>query len=160
MTWGKSEEMLWWCGDFLSLSDRTEVYLGDENSLSLTFNARNEGEGGAYEAELYVVLPPEADYSGIGRDNVVRTTWRLFKYKNLPCNVSRITNNNITGKEYMLLPFQSLTQLTCSYEAENQTRYLVCDLGNPMKPGTSVRVNRTHVQNRTVFDRLQFVASQ
>nr|XP_046240798.1 integrin alpha-5-like isoform X2 [Scatophagus argus] len=82
--------------------DRTEVYLGDENSLSLTFNARNEGEGGAYEAELYVVLPPEADYSGIARNNV------------------------------------SLTQLTCSYEAENQTRYLVCDLGNPMKSGTSL----------------------
>ncbi|KAM4587789.1 integrin alpha-5-like [Odontesthes bonariensis] len=81
--------------------DRAEVYLGDENPLSLTFNARNEGEGGAYEAELYVVLPPEADYSGIARSNV------------------------------------SLTQLTCSYEAENQTRYLVCDLGNPMKSGTS-----------------------
>lgn len=59
---------------FSSLSDRTEVYLGDENSLSLTFNARNEGEGGAYEAELYVVLPPEADYSGIARSNVVRQT--------------------------------------------------------------------------------------
>lgn len=57
---------------FSSLSDRTEVFLGDENSLSLTFNARNEGEGGAYEAELYVVLPPEADYSGIARNNVVR----------------------------------------------------------------------------------------
>ncbi len=59
---------------FSSLSDRTEVYLGDENSLSLTFNAKNEGEGGAYEAELYVVLPPEADYSGIARTNVVRQT--------------------------------------------------------------------------------------
>nr|XP_020502996.1 integrin alpha-5-like [Labrus bergylta] len=82
--------------------DRHEVYLGDENSLSLTFNARNEGEGGAYEAELYVVLPPQADYSGIARNNV------------------------------------SLTQLTCSYEAENQTRYLLCDLGNPMKSGTSL----------------------
>lgn len=33
---------------------------------------------------------------------------------------------------------QSLTQLTCSYETENQTRYLSCDLGNPMKSGTSV----------------------
>uniref|UniRef100_A0A672FWE2 Integrin subunit alpha 5 n=1 Tax=Salarias fasciatus TaxID=181472 RepID=A0A672FWE2_SALFA len=81
--------------------DRTEVYLGDENSLSLTFNARNEGEGGAYEAELYVALPAEADYSGIARNN-------------------------------------SLSQLTCTYEAENQTRYLVCDLGNPMKSGTSL----------------------
>uniref|UniRef100_A0A8C7VUP9 Integrin, alpha 5 (fibronectin receptor, alpha polypeptide) n=1 Tax=Oncorhynchus mykiss TaxID=8022 RepID=A0A8C7VUP9_ONCMY len=77
-----------------------EVYLGDDNLLTLTFNARNEGEGGAYEAELYVVLPPEADYSGIARNNEVR--------------------------------------LTCSYEAENQTRYLSCDLGNPMKSGTSL----------------------
>uniref|UniRef100_A0A4W6FII8 Integrin, alpha 5 (fibronectin receptor, alpha polypeptide) n=1 Tax=Lates calcarifer TaxID=8187 RepID=A0A4W6FII8_LATCA len=83
--------------------DRKEVYLGDDNSLTLTFNAKNDGEGGAYEAELYVVLPPEADYSGIARNN------------------------------------ESLTQLTCSYETENQTRYLSCDLGNPMKSGTSVR---------------------
>ncbi|XP_056130834.1 integrin alpha-5 [Lampris incognitus] len=82
--------------------DRKEVFLGDDNSLTLTFNARNEGEGGAYEAELYVVLPPEADYSGIARNN------------------------------------ESLAQLTCSYETENQTRYLSCDLGNPMKSGTSL----------------------
>uniref|UniRef100_A0A3Q3JSG5 Uncharacterized protein n=1 Tax=Monopterus albus TaxID=43700 RepID=A0A3Q3JSG5_MONAL len=81
--------------------DRKEVSLGDDNSLTLTFNARNEG-GGAYEAELYVVLPPEADYSGIARNN------------------------------------ESLTQLTCSYETENQTRYLSCDLGNPMKSGTNL----------------------
>uniref|UniRef100_A0A665WPV8 Integrin subunit alpha 5 n=1 Tax=Echeneis naucrates TaxID=173247 RepID=A0A665WPV8_ECHNA len=58
--------------------DRTEAYLGDENSLSLTFNARNEGEGGAYEAELYVVLPPEADYSGIARNNAVSTSVTLW----------------------------------------------------------------------------------
>ncbi|XP_067301892.1 integrin alpha-5 [Pseudorasbora parva] len=81
--------------------DRKEVYIGDDNSLTLTFNAKNDG-GGAYEAELYVVLPPEADYSGIARNN------------------------------------ESLTQLTCSYETENQTRYLSCDLGNPMKSGTSL----------------------
>ncbi|XP_043969640.1 integrin alpha-5 [Gambusia affinis] len=83
-------------------SDRKEVYLGDDNSLTLTFNARNEGEGGAYEAELYVALPPDADYSGIARNN------------------------------------ESLTQLTCSYDTENQTRYLSCDLGNPMKAGTNL----------------------
>lgn len=82
--------------------DRKEVYLGDDNSLTLTFNAKNEGEGGAYEAELYVVLPPEADYSGIARNN------------------------------------ESLAQLTCSYDTENQTRFLSCDLGNPMKSGTSL----------------------
>uniref|UniRef100_A0A8C6TFQ8 Integrin, alpha 5 (fibronectin receptor, alpha polypeptide) n=1 Tax=Neogobius melanostomus TaxID=47308 RepID=A0A8C6TFQ8_9GOBI len=78
------------------LGDRKEVYLGDDNALTLTFNARNEGEGGAYEAELYVVLPPEADYSGIARNN------------------------------------ESRNQLTCSYDTENQTRYLSCELGNPM----------------------------
>ncbi|KAJ1159713.1 hypothetical protein NDU88_000218 [Pleurodeles waltl] len=48
------------------------VYLGDENSIALTFHAKNDGEGGAYEAELYVVLPPEADYSGILRNNESR----------------------------------------------------------------------------------------
>ncbi|XP_066527001.1 integrin alpha-5 [Hoplias malabaricus] len=96
--------------------DRKEVYMGDDNSLTLTFNARNDG-GGAYEAELYVELPPEVDYSGIARNN------------------------------------ESLTQLTCSYETENQTRYLSCDLGNPMKSGTNLwaglrftvpRLNDTH----------------
>uniref|UniRef100_A0A672ZE57 Integrin subunit alpha 5 n=1 Tax=Sphaeramia orbicularis TaxID=375764 RepID=A0A672ZE57_9TELE len=89
------------CG-FFSLSDKSVAYLGDENAFTLIFNAMNEGEGGAYEAELYVALPPDADYSGIARNNV------------------------------------SLTQLTCSYDAENQTRYLLCDLGNPMKSGTSL----------------------
>ncbi|KAE8292863.1 Integrin alpha-5 Fibronectin receptor subunit alpha Integrin alpha-F [Larimichthys crocea] len=105
--------------------NRKEVYLGDDNSLTLTFNARNEGEGGAYEAELYVVLPPEADYSGIARNN------------------------------------ESLTQLTCSYETENQTRYLSCDLGNPMKSGTNLwaglrfTVPRLKDQHKTVQFELQ-----
>lgn len=84
------------------LGDKKEVNLGDDNALTLTFNARNEGEGGAYEAELYVVLPPEADYSGIARNN------------------------------------ESRHQLACSYDTENQTRYLSCELGNPMKSGTSM----------------------
>uniref|UniRef100_A0A8D3BUB2 Integrin, alpha 5 (fibronectin receptor, alpha polypeptide) n=1 Tax=Scophthalmus maximus TaxID=52904 RepID=A0A8D3BUB2_SCOMX len=88
------------CVPDLKLAVHGEVYLGDDNSLTLTFNAKNEGEGGAYEAELYVVLPPEADYSGIARNNEV--------------------------------------SLTCSFEMENQTRYLSCDLGNPMKSGTSL----------------------
>ncbi|XP_047436736.1 integrin alpha-5 [Mugil cephalus] len=105
--------------------DRKEVYLGDDNSLTLTFNAKNEGEGGAYEAELYVVLPPEADYSGIARNN------------------------------------ESLTQLTCSYETENQTRYLSCDLGNPMKSGTNLwaglrfKVPRLKDTHKTVQFELQ-----
>lgn len=55
---------------FSFCSDRKEVYIGDDNALTLTFNARNDG-GGAYEAELYVLLPSEADYSGIARNNEV-----------------------------------------------------------------------------------------
>uniref|UniRef100_A0A672ZF33 Integrin subunit alpha 5 n=1 Tax=Sphaeramia orbicularis TaxID=375764 RepID=A0A672ZF33_9TELE len=90
------------CVPDLKLAVDGVAYLGDENAFTLIFNAMNEGEGGAYEAELYVALPPDADYSGIARNNV------------------------------------SLTQLTCSYDAENQTRYLLCDLGNPMKSGTSL----------------------
>jgi len=36
----------------------------------LIINARNEGEG-AYEAELFVIIPEEADYVGIERSNKV-----------------------------------------------------------------------------------------
>lgn len=82
--------------------DKTIAYLEDENSLTLIFNAANEGEGGAYEAELYVLLPPDADYIGIARNN------------------------------------DTLTQLTCSFQAQNDTPYLMCDLGNPMKSGSSI----------------------
>uniref|UniRef100_A0A672FZ12 Integrin, alpha 5 (fibronectin receptor, alpha polypeptide) n=1 Tax=Salarias fasciatus TaxID=181472 RepID=A0A672FZ12_SALFA len=111
------------CVPDLKLSVK-EVYLGDDNSLTLTFNARNEGEGGAYESELYVVLPPEADYSGIARTNF-------------------------------------LTQLTCTYVNENQTRYLSCDLGNPMKAGTNLwaglrfKVPRLKDTHKTVQFELQ-----
>lgn len=48
------------------------VYLGDKNSLNLTFHAQNVGEGGAYEAELWVTAPPEAEYSGLVRHPGVR----------------------------------------------------------------------------------------
>ncbi|XP_055553028.1 integrin alpha-5 isoform X1 [Falco cherrug] len=48
-------------------ADRHAVYLGDRNSLNLTFNARNQGEGGAYEAELHVRPPPHAQYTGVLR---------------------------------------------------------------------------------------------
>ena len=41
------------------------MYLGDRNSLNLTFIARNQGEGGAYEAELHVRPPPHAQYTGV-----------------------------------------------------------------------------------------------
>ncbi|XP_043388790.1 integrin alpha-5 isoform X2 [Chelonia mydas] len=82
--------------------EHSVVYLGDKNALNLTFNARNRGEGGAYEAELYVILPAEADYSGVIRNH------------------------------------GNFTNLSCAYESVNRTRMVICDLGNPMKSGTSL----------------------
>lgn len=52
--------------------DRRAVYLGDRNSLNLTFIARNQGEGGAYEAELHVKPPPHAQYTGVLHPHGVR----------------------------------------------------------------------------------------
>lgn len=132
-----------------SPSGRSEVYLGDENAVTLTFNARNEGEGGAYEAELHVVMPSVADYIGIARNNEVRHTM-CSRFNNLLIKavlavteelvfISPQKQENTSGlvMHVVLRLRQSFTQLTCSYDAENQT--LVCDLGNPMKSGTSVR---------------------
>ncbi|XP_075758191.1 integrin alpha-5 isoform X1 [Pelodiscus sinensis] len=82
--------------------EHSVVYLGDKNALNLTFNAYNRGEGGAYEAELYVTLPVEADYSGVIRNQ------------------------------------GNFTNLSCAYESVNRTRTVICDLGNPMKAGTSL----------------------
>lgn len=48
----------------------------------LVINARNEGEG-AYEAELFVMIPEEADYVGIERSNKV-----------MPCPVFEVGKNS------------------------------------------------------------------
>lgn len=60
------------CGFFFFFfRDKHQIIIGDENHLMLTINARNEGEG-AYEAELFVMIPEEADYVGIERNSKVR----------------------------------------------------------------------------------------
>lgn len=46
----------------------------------LVINARNEGEG-AYEAELFVIIPEEADYVGIERSNKVIMTCKVFEVR-------------------------------------------------------------------------------
>lgn len=38
---------------------------------------------------------------------------------------------------------QNLSKLSCAYKKENQTKMVVCDLGNPMKGGTKVSDPRT-----------------
>uniref|UniRef100_A0A8C1XY89 Integrin, alpha 8 n=1 Tax=Cyprinus carpio TaxID=7962 RepID=A0A8C1XY89_CYPCA len=79
--------------------DRTELIIGDDNLLMLIVSAANEGEG-AYEAELHVTLPTEADYIGVERRR---------------------------------------ERLNCEHRTENDTRVVVCDLGNPMVADTNVR---------------------
>uniref|UniRef100_A0AAZ3Q612 Integrin alpha-2 domain-containing protein n=1 Tax=Oncorhynchus tshawytscha TaxID=74940 RepID=A0AAZ3Q612_ONCTS len=81
------------------VSDQKQIYIGDDNPLTLEVTAENRGEG-AYEAELHVFLPPQADFTGVVRNS------------------------------------ETLSRLSCAYKTENQTRVVVCDLGNPMKGGT------------------------
>ncbi|XP_013875215.1 integrin alpha-V [Austrofundulus limnaeus] len=81
-------------------SDRDKLYIGDDNALTLEVSAENRGEG-AYEAELHVFPPQQADFTGVVRS-------------------------------------QTLSRLSCAYKMENQTKMVVCDLGNPMKGGTKI----------------------
>ncbi|XP_061142858.1 integrin alpha-V isoform X2 [Syngnathus typhle] len=81
-------------------SDRSEMAIGDDNAVTLEIVAENRGEG-AYEAELHVFPPQQADFTGVVRS-------------------------------------QTLSRLSCAYKKENQTKIVVCDLGNPMKAGTKV----------------------
>ncbi|KAM6946154.1 integrin alpha-V-like [Aplochiton taeniatus] len=109
-------------------SDRQQIYIGDENPLTLEVTAENRGEG-AYEAELHIYLPPQSDFTGVVRNN------------------------------------QSLTKLSCAYKKENQTRLVVCDLGNPMKGGTKLlaglrfSVHQLSEQDTSVKFDLQVVSS-
>ncbi|KAJ0070585.1 hypothetical protein NL108_016451 [Boleophthalmus pectinirostris] len=81
-------------------SEPQQIYIGDDNALTLKVSAENQGEG-AYEAELHVFPPHQADFTGVVRS-------------------------------------QTLTRLSCAYKKENNTKMVVCDLGNPMKGGTKV----------------------
>nr|XP_006636633.2 PREDICTED: integrin alpha-V isoform X1 [Lepisosteus oculatus] len=82
-------------------SDQKQIFIGDDSPLTLEVTAENNGEG-AYEAELHVFMPPQADFIGVVRNSEV------------------------------------LSRLSCAYKTENQTRSVVCDLGNPMKGGTKL----------------------
>ncbi|KAM4626459.1 integrin alpha-V [Discoglossus pictus] len=82
-------------------SDQKQIYIGDDSPLTLLVNAENQGEG-AYEAELLVHIPPQADFIGVVRNN------------------------------------ETLSRLSCAFKTEDQTRLVVCDLGNPMKAWTKI----------------------
>ncbi|XP_026883966.2 integrin alpha-V [Electrophorus electricus] len=50
------------------VSDQKQIYIGDDNPLTLEVMAENGGEG-AYEAELHVFMPPQADFIGVVRNS-------------------------------------------------------------------------------------------
>lgn len=118
--------------------EQNHVYLGDKNSLNLTFHAQNVGEGGAYEAELRVTAPPEAEYSGLVRNPGVRGS-----------SQTRLGRGPTRGapKPHPYPPhLQNFSSLSCDYSAVNQSRLLVCDLGNPMKAGASVSLAQERIR--------------
>ncbi|XP_074842374.1 integrin alpha-8 [Carettochelys insculpta] len=97
-------------------SDKDQLIIGEENCVTLIINAQNDGEG-AYEAELHIKIPPEADYTGVERNH------------------------------------KALRVLSCDYNA-NETRMVVCDLGNPMVAATNFSAGiRFSVQ---LFDNADF----
>ncbi|XP_029442704.1 integrin alpha-V-like [Rhinatrema bivittatum] len=49
-------------------SEQKQIYIGDDSPLTLIVTAQNQGEG-AYEAELIVQMPPQADFIGDVRNN-------------------------------------------------------------------------------------------
>lgn len=46
-------------------SNHQQIYIGDDNALTLEISAENQGEG-AYETELHVYPPQQADFTGVG----------------------------------------------------------------------------------------------
>ncbi|KAE8596150.1 hypothetical protein XENTR_v10015988 [Xenopus tropicalis] len=100
--------------------DKNQLVIGEENHILFIINTKNQGEG-AYEAELRMIIPPEADYVGIERN------------------------------------MEGLRQLNCEYKMENESRLVVCDLGNPMVAGTNLSVGlRFVVQRLETVDAITF----
>ncbi|XP_072423482.1 LOW QUALITY PROTEIN: integrin alpha-5-like [Chiloscyllium punctatum] len=67
--------------------ERKTVYHGDDNPLTLIFEARNLGEGGAYEAELHVFVPTEAEYSGIVRNESLAKLSCTYSNETVVCDL-------------------------------------------------------------------------
>ncbi|XP_056284930.1 integrin alpha-V [Pseudoliparis swirei] len=67
-------------------SDREQIFIGDDNALNLEISAENRGEG-AYEAELHVFLPQQADFTGLSR--------RSQTLNRLSCNYKKENQTNM-----------------------------------------------------------------
>ncbi|KAG7234073.1 hypothetical protein INR49_005948 [Caranx melampygus] len=135
-------------------SDRDQIYIGDDNALTLEISAENQGEG-AYEAELHVYPPQQADFTGVVRSQVGPHRPGPPRDLVLPETCSTQTWSTQTWSSQRPGPHRPgpprdllhtdlvhtdlvLSRLSCAYKKENQTKMVVCDLGNPMKGGTKV----------------------
>uniref|UniRef100_UPI00358E5CB3 integrin alpha-8-like n=1 Tax=Myxine glutinosa TaxID=7769 RepID=UPI00358E5CB3 len=60
----------------------TKMYLGDDKPVNLTLSCANVGEG-AYEAELLVWLPQQAEYIGVVRGENIFTPSCVYRMENM-----------------------------------------------------------------------------
>nr|KAF6387090.1 integrin subunit alpha 8 [Myotis myotis] len=127
--------------------DKHQVIVGDENHLMLIINARNEGEG-AYEAELLVMIPEEADYVGIERSNKgFRPLSCEYKMENVTrMVVCDLGNPMVAGTNYSLgLRFAVLrlekTNMSINFDLQIRSS----NKDNPDSNFVSLQINITAV---------------
>ncbi|KAF6130521.1 integrin subunit alpha 8 [Phyllostomus discolor] len=127
--------------------DKHQVIIGDENHLMLIINARNEGEG-AYEAELFVLIPEEADYVGIERSNKgFRPLSCEYKMENVTrMVVCDLGNPMVAGTNYSLglrfaVPRLEKTNMSINFDLQIRSS----NKDNPDSNFVSLQINITAV---------------
>uniref|UniRef100_A0A2K5PAS3 Integrin subunit alpha 8 n=1 Tax=Cebus imitator TaxID=2715852 RepID=A0A2K5PAS3_CEBIM len=127
--------------------DKHQVIIGDENHLMLIINVRNEGEG-AYEAELFVMIPEEADYVGIERNNKgFRPLSCEYKMENVTrMVVCDLGNPMVSGTNYSLglrfaVPRLEKTNMSINFDLQIRSS----NKDNPDSNSVSLQINITAV---------------
>ncbi|KAB0383886.1 hypothetical protein FD755_005803 [Muntiacus reevesi] len=127
--------------------DKPQVIIGDENHLMLIINARNEGEG-AYEAELFVLIPEEADYVGIERSNkALRPLSCEYKMDNVTrMVVCDLGNPMVAGTNFSLglrftVPRLEKTNMSINFDLQIRSS----NKDNPDSNFVSLQINITAV---------------
>eukprot|EP00071_Canis_lupus_P032532 XP_022266089.1 integrin alpha-8 [Canis lupus familiaris] len=127
--------------------DKHQVIIGDENHLTLIINARNEGEG-AYEAELFVMIPEEADYVGIERSNKgLRPLSCEYEMENITrMVVCDLGNPMVAGTNYSLglrfaVPRLEKTNMSINFDLQIRSS----NKDNPDSNFVSLQINITAV---------------
>ncbi|XP_060228321.1 integrin alpha-8 isoform X2 [Meriones unguiculatus] len=127
--------------------DKHQIIIGDENHLMLTINARNEGEG-AYEAELSALIPEEAHYVGIERNNKgLRPLSCEYKMENVTrmvvCDLGNpmVTGTNLSLGLRFAIPRLEKTNTSINFDLQIRSS----NKDNPDSNLVSVQINITAV---------------